>query len=124
MVGSGALRLTLRDGSVREAVRYTLSAAPAFQAAARVLEAYAKEEEPSDSLLADFDTKKACGKCGDPLPDDTNVCPKCVDRKAVLLRLLSYAVPYKVRVDYYHAADAGRHRRGPSPADLPAIPAG
>ena len=98
LVGSGALRLTLRDGSVREAVRYTLSAAPAFQAAARVLEAYAKDEEPSDSLLADFDTKKACGKCGDPLPDDTNVCPKCVDRKAVLLRLLSYAVPYKVRV--------------------------
>jgi len=88
LVGSGALRLTLRDGSVREAVRYTLSAAPAFQAAARVLEAYAKEEEPSDSLLADFDTKKACGKCGDPLPDDTNVCPKCVDRKAVLIRLL------------------------------------
>ena len=98
LVGSGALRLTLRDGSVREAVRYTLSAAPAFQAAARVLEAYAKEEEPSDSLLADFDTKKACGKCGDPLPDDTNVCPKCVDRKAVLLRLLSYALPYKARV--------------------------
>ncbi len=98
LVGSGALRLTLRDGSVREAVRYTLGAAPAFQAAARVLEAYAKEEEPSDSLLADFDTKKACGKCGDPLPDDTNVCPKCVDRKAVLIRLLSYALPYKARV--------------------------
>ena len=98
LVGSGTLRLALRDGSVREAVRYTLGVAPAFQAAARVLEAYAKEEEPSDSLLADFDTKKACGKCGDPLPDDTNVCPKCVDRKAVLLRLLSYALPYKVRV--------------------------
>ena len=98
LVGSGTLRLTLRDGSVREAVRYTLSAAPAFQAAARVLEAYAKEEEPSDSLLADFDTKKACGKCGDPLPDDTDVCPKCVDRKAVLIRLLSYALPYKARV--------------------------
>ena len=98
LVGSGALRLVLRDGQVREAVRYTLGNAPAFQAAARVLSAYIKEEEPSDSLLADFDKKKSCGKCGDPLPDDTNVCPKCVDRKAVLMRLLSYALPYKARV--------------------------
>ena len=98
LVGSGALRLTLRNGQVLEAVRYTLGVAPAFQAAARVLEAYIKDEDPSDSLLADFDSKKSCGKCGDPLPDDTNVCPKCVDRKAVLLRLLSYALPYKARV--------------------------
>ncbi len=98
LVGNGALRLTLRDGQVLEAVRYTLGAAPAFQAAARVLSAYIKDEDPSDSLLADFDSKKSCGKCGDPLPDDTNVCPKCVDRKAVLLRLLSYALPYKARV--------------------------
>ncbi len=98
LVGSGTLRLTLKNGQVLEAVRYTLGAAPAFQAAARVLEAYIKDEDPSDSLLADFDSKKSCAKCGDPLPEDTNVCPKCVDRKAVLLRLLSYALPYKARV--------------------------
>jgi ATP-binding cassette subfamily B protein len=98
LVGGGALRLVLQDGTVREAVRYTLSPAPAFQSASRVLAAWLKGEEPSDSLLADFDKKKACAKCGDPLPDDTNVCPKCVDRKAVLLRLLSYAWPYKLRV--------------------------
>ena len=98
LVGSGALRLTLNDGQVLEAVRYTLGAAPAFQAASRVLSAYLKDEEPSDSLLADFDKKKSCGKCGDPLPDDTNVCVKCVDKKAVMTRLLGYALPYKSRV--------------------------
>ena len=80
-------------------MRYTLAAAPAFATAARILESWLKEEEPSDSLYAEFDKqKKNCGKCGDPLPDDTNVCPKCVDRKAVLMRLLSYALPYKARV--------------------------
>ncbi len=99
LVGCGALRLVKRDGQVVEAVRYTLVAAPAFGTAARILEAWFKEEEPSDSLYAEFDKqKKNCAKCGDPLPDDTNVCPKCVDRKAVLLRLLSYAMPYKSRV--------------------------
>jgi len=99
LVGSGVLRLVRRDGQVVEAVRYTLAAAPAFGTAARILEAWLKEEEPSDSLYAEFDKqKKNCGKCGDPLPEDTNVCPKCVDRKAVLMRLLSYALPYKTRV--------------------------
>lgn len=99
VVGSGVLRLVRRDGQVVEAVRYTLAAAPAFGTAARILESWLKEEEPSDSLYAEFDKqKKNCGKCGDPLPEDTNVCPKCVDRKAVLMRLLSYALPYKARV--------------------------
>ena len=99
LVGSGVLRLVRRDGQVVEAVRYTLAAAPAFATAARILESWLKEEEPSDSLYAEFDKqKKNCGKCGDPLPEDTNVCPKCVDRKAVLMRLLSYAMPYKTRV--------------------------
>jgi len=98
LVGSGVLRLVMRDGRVIEAVRYTLALSPAFITASRVLEAYLKEEEPSDSLLADLDTKKNCPKCGDPLPDDTNVCPKCVDKKAVMLRLLGYALPYRVQV--------------------------
>ena len=99
LVGSGALRLVRRDGQVTEAVRFTLAAAPAFATAARILESWLKDEEPSDSLYAEFDKqKKNCGRCGDPLPEDTNVCPKCVDRKAVLLRLLSYALPYKARV--------------------------
>ena len=99
LVGCGALRLVRRDGQVVEAVRYTLAVAPAFATAARILEAWLKDEEPSDSLYAEFDKqKKNCAKCGDPLPEDTNVCPKCVDRKAVLMRLLSYALPYKARV--------------------------
>ncbi len=98
LVGSGALRLVMSDGRVVEAVRYTLALAPAFVTVSRILEAYLKEEEPSDSLLADLDTKKNCGKCGDPLPDDTNVCPKCVDKKAVMMRLLGYALPYRVQV--------------------------
>ena len=99
LVGNGVLRLVMQDGRVLEAVRFTLALSPAFGTVARVLAAWLKGEEPTDSLLAEFDKQKQnCGKCGDPLPDDTNVCPKCVDRKAVLMRLLSYALPYKARV--------------------------
>ena len=74
LVGSGVLRLIRRDGQAVEAVRYTLAAAPAFATAARILESWLKEEEPSDSLYAEFDKqKKNCGKCGDPLPEDTKI---------------------------------------------------
>ena len=99
LVGVGVLSAVGKSGQVWEAVRYTLASAAAFSTAARIIEAWLKDEEPSDSLYAEFDKlKRNCAKCGDPLPDDNDVCPKCVDRKAVLLRLLSYALPYKVRV--------------------------
>ncbi|MBV9848161.1 MAG: ATP-binding cassette domain-containing protein [Armatimonadetes bacterium] len=96
LVGNGALSLITKDGRTLEALRYTVALAPAFGAAARALESYLKEEEPPESLGQDLH-KKVCPKCGDPLPDDTNVCAKCVDKKAVLARLLSYALPYKFR---------------------------
>ena len=98
LVGNGALRLVMQDGRVLEAVRYTLALSGSFNTVSRVLGAWLKGEEPSDSLLADLDKNKNCGKCGDSLPDDTNVCPKCVDKRAVMLRLLGYALPYKARV--------------------------
>ena len=96
LVGNGALFLTLKDARSVEALRYTVTHAAAFAAAARALESYLKDEEPPESLGEDLD-KKHCPNCGDPLPDDTNVCGKCVDKKAVLARLLSYALPYKFK---------------------------
>jgi len=95
-VGVGALLLVMKNGETREAIRYTLGMAPRFSVAARAIEAYLKEEEPSAYLLQGLE-KKVCPKCGDPLPDDTSVCPKCVDKRATLSRLMRYAVPYKAQ---------------------------
>ncbi len=97
LVGNGVFRVVMKDGRTLEALRYTVTQAPAFNAAARAMESYLKDEEPPESLGQDLD-KKRCPKCSDPLPDDTNVCGKCVDSKAVLVRLLSYAGPYRVKV--------------------------
>ncbi len=95
-VGTGALLLTMKSGETREAIRYTLGMAPRFSVAARAIEAYLKDEEPSAYLLQGLE-KKVCPKCGDPLPDDTSVCPKCVDKRATLSRLMRYAVPYRAQ---------------------------
>jgi len=95
-VGMGALLLTMKSGETREAIRYTLGLAPRFSVAARAIEAYLKDEEPSAYLLQGLE-KKVCPKCGDPLPEDTSVCPKCVDKRATLARLMRYAVPYRTQ---------------------------
>jgi len=94
LVGLSALLIRMKDGRVIEALRYTVGLAPRFSVAARVIEAFLKDEEPNEDLTADLD-KKVCPKCGDPLPDDTKVCVKCVDKRAVLARLLKYTIPYK-----------------------------
>jgi ATP-binding cassette subfamily B protein len=96
LVGASRLLLITKDGRTIEAVRTTLAHGPAFGAAARAIESYLKDEEPPASLGEDL-KKQRCPKCADPLPDDTNVCPKCVDRRAVLMRLLGYALPYRSR---------------------------
>ena len=96
LVGNGVLSVVMRDSRTVEALRYTVTYAAAFAAAARALESYLKDEEPPESLGEDLD-KKHCPTCGDPLPDDTNVCGRCVDKKAVLARLLSYALPYRFK---------------------------
>lgn len=97
LVGSGALNVTTKDGRTIEAVRYTLAQAPVFGAASRALQSYLKDEEPPESLTKGLE-KRLCPKCSDPLPEDTDVCAKCVDKRAVLARLLSYALPYRARV--------------------------
>lgn len=94
LVGLSALLIRTKDGTLIEALRYTVGLAPRFSVAARVIETYAKGEEPKEELTQDLD-KKVCPKCGDPLPEDTKVCVKCVDKRAVLMRLLRYTIPYR-----------------------------
>ncbi len=39
--------------------------------------------------------RKTCPKCGRPLPEDSNVCPFCVNKLQALKRLLGYLGPHK-----------------------------
>lgn len=97
MVGIAALILRLKNGVSMEAIRYSAGLGAHFGAAARTLQAYVKGEEPSESIALGLE-KRVCPKCGDPLPADSNVCGKCVDKRATLLRLLRYALPFRNRL--------------------------
>jgi ATP-binding cassette subfamily B protein len=94
LVGTGVLLLRRTDGVVIEALRYTVGLAPRFGIASRVLEGYLKGEEPDESLTDGAD-EKVCRKCGKAIPADSGVCPTCLDKRAVLTRLMRYTLPYK-----------------------------
>lgn len=71
----------------------------AFMRMSRLLEKTKKGEEISDEDLDVKKGKECCPKCGMIYPDqERKVCPKCMDKKSILLRVVSYFKPYKGRL--------------------------
>lgn len=93
LVDSGALLLVDKSGDTAEALRYSTGLSGVFAGAARAIKSYIDDEDVPESIGKDMRRKK-CPTCGDPLPEDTGVCIRCIDKRAVLLRLLSFAFPY------------------------------
>lgn len=92
LVGGGALAVGKGTDQI-ELVRFTTPLQGRMGAAARVIEALAKNEEPPD--VAVEEKIKNCPTCGRPLPPDSQVCRHCINKRAVLARLFSYAAAYR-----------------------------
>lgn len=97
LVDCGALLLIDKSGVATEALRYSSGLAGIFSGSVRALQAFLIGEEPSEYVARDMKQRK-CPTCGDPLPEDTEICVRCIDRRAVLLRLLRYGLPYPKQV--------------------------
>ena len=68
----------------------------AFMRMGRLLEKMKEKEEITEEDLDVKKGKECCPKCGMIYPDqERKVCPKCMDKKSILLRVLSYFKPYK-----------------------------
>ncbi|MFM7320143.1 MAG: ABC transporter ATP-binding protein, partial [Armatimonadota bacterium] len=92
LVGGGALLLE-RGSDILQIARYTTPLAGRMAGVARLLDAVAKGKDLPEAGLDDIE--RTCAKCGRALPKDTDVCRYCFDKRATLLRLLSYASPYR-----------------------------
>lgn len=93
LVGGGALVLS-RGSDLVEVARYTTPLGGRMAGVARVLDAVAQGKELPDAGLDEIE--RSCAKCGRALPKDTDVCRFCFDKRATLVRLLSYARPFRV----------------------------
>ena len=91
LIGSSALEATTSDGVLTELLRYSNVHATKFAAAAKWLDQKAKGEELSPVTEKE---PTRCPKCGMLLPEGSKVCPRCVQRGKVIVRLLTYLKPY------------------------------
>lgn len=91
LIGGSTLEAITSGGELVELLPYSNYHSTKFAAAAKWLEQVTKGEEPSPV------TEKApdrCPKCGLRLQEGSKVCPRCIQRGKVIIRLLSYLRPY------------------------------
>lgn len=94
-VSSGVLMAEL-DGAERNLCHFSNTRLESFLRLCRLLEKLKKDEEISPEDLDVTKGRKCCPKCGMIYPDqERQVCPKCMDKKSILLRVVSYFKPYK-----------------------------
>jgi ATP-binding cassette subfamily B protein len=94
-IGNGLLEARTQQETI-PLVRFSQAATAEANLMARQLTALAKGEEyRPESVEA---TRKHCPRCKRVLPEDTSVCPACVNKRAVMLRLFRFLAPYKPQV--------------------------
>jgi len=91
LIGGSALETTTSGGGLVELLQYSNVHSTKFAAAAKWLDQVAKGEEPSP--VTDKPPPR-CSKCGMLLPEGSKVCPRCVQRGKVIVRLMGYLRPH------------------------------
>ena len=94
-IGGGSLNV--KSGELTTiVVRFTPALMKKFVFANKIIEALIKKE--SIPILSKEDQIRNCEKCGRPLDEGVESCPRCMDRRRVVRRLLKYAKPYRGKV--------------------------
>jgi ATP-binding cassette, subfamily B, bacterial len=93
LVGGGRLEITV-DGQTVPLVEYTAAKAAHFSEIARGIEQLAKGEPLS---IKKEQERTRCEKCDRLLPEKDGLCPACMNRGKVIMRLAGYLRPYKTQ---------------------------
>ena len=89
-VGGGLLEVE-RDGLVIPVVEFSNSLAPKFAEVARGIQQIA---EGKPLAMTDELPKVRCDTCGRLLPEKNGLCPRCVNKGAMVARLARYVRPH------------------------------
>ncbi len=95
MVGNGVIEVETATETI-PLLRFTQANVGAASQIARQISSLAKGETPKSST--EKEKERNCKNCGRVLPEDSEVCPACLNRRATLLRLFKFLAPYKGRV--------------------------
>lgn len=84
------------DGLERNLCHFSNTRMEFFIRICRLFDKIKKGEEIKEEDLDVRKGKECCPKCGMIYPDqERKVCPKCMDKKSILFRVMSYFKPYK-----------------------------
>lgn len=94
-VAAGVLMAEI-EGVERDICHFSNTRMGAFLKVCSLFQKWKKGEEITREDLDVEKGKECCPKCGMIYPDqERKVCPKCMDKKSILFRVLSYFKPYK-----------------------------
>jgi len=94
-ISTGVLTAVI-EGTAYNLCHFSNTRMAAFTQLCKVFDKTKKNEEIKEEDLDVSKGKECCPKCGMIYPDqERKVCPKCMDKKSILLRVLSYFKPYK-----------------------------
>lgn len=93
LVGNGVLTVTVKGKEI-ELLRYSNARAKRFASVAAALEKFVKEDNFDISAFEEAEEELTCPKCSLRLPEGTKLCPNCMQKRKVILRLLGYVRPY------------------------------
>jgi len=91
LIGCSSLEATKSNGDLIELIRYSNAHSAKFSATAKWLSQVSKGEQPSEVTE---EGPARCPKCGLVLAEGSKVCPRCVQKGKVLLRLVTYLKPH------------------------------
>lgn len=95
-VSSGVLKICI-DGVDRDLCHFSNTRMASFLQLCKILNKLKNNKEISPDDLDVEKGKECCPKCGMIYPDqERKICPKCMDKKSILLRVMSYFKPYKL----------------------------
>ena len=94
-IGNGQIELRT-DTETISLIRYSQATVREANTIARKISSLAKGEPAKEEKVEAI--KKLCPKCKRVLPEDSDVCPGCVNKRMVMLRLFKFMKPYKALV--------------------------
>lgn len=97
-IGTGILMGKI-DGEERRLCQFSNTRMESFMRLGRLLDKLKKDEEIKPEDLDVKKGKECCPKCGMIYPDqERKVCPKCMDKRSILFRIVGYFKPYRLRL--------------------------
>lgn len=96
---SGGTLFGVIDGEETFLCRFTNSKMGSMERLKRNLEKVKKDEELKEEDIHGKQKHECCPKCGTLYPDqERKICPRCMDKKSLFLRMMKYFFKYKGRL--------------------------